>query len=380
MPRLRRRISAYDQLVNLLQRQPTLGVRSSTSVLQQAYSTPIPIAYLASTLAGITPETTVYEPTAGNAALLIAANPANVIANELNSAGEASAKQTRYTELRQRSYHQLTQQDASHHQLSQKVDVVITNPPFGVVHENGSVKRFAIPGNRRGTRQIDHAIAFKALEAMKDDDRAVLILGGKLGEDEDLRSNRYNAIESRGFFYALYQQYNVIQHFSIWGDLYRKQGAGFPIDVIVIVGQGQSQRDLPAAAVPTIYKSFDALKERLPNEPVHHRYPAGLQPVFPGLETPGGGRSEPLPGQNSQRNTAVDLARLQTPAGTANSMDDSPLTGAERRGSGADSSMTQAGIADPLRSGVAQPLRQPLRGQPDEGTGTPGLRSGQKPS
>ena len=45
---------AYDRLVELLNRQPTLGVRSSTSVLQQAYSTPIPIAYLASTLAGIT--------------------------------------------------------------------------------------------------------------------------------------------------------------------------------------------------------------------------------------------------------------------------------------------------------------------------------------
>jgi hypothetical protein len=96
---------AYDQLVDLLNRQPTLGVRSSTSVLQQAYSTPIPIAYLASTLAGITPETTVYEPTAGNGALLIGANPTNVIANELNS--------DRFTELKQRGYQQLTQHNAS---------------------------------------------------------------------------------------------------------------------------------------------------------------------------------------------------------------------------------------------------------------------------
>jgi hypothetical protein len=119
------------------------------------------------------------------------------------------------------------------------VDVVITNPPFGVVHEDGKVKRFELPGNRRGTRQVDQAIALRALECMKDDGQAVLILGGKLGEDEDLRSNRYNSIESRGFFYALYQQYNVTQHFSIWGDLYRKQGAGFPIDLIVIEGRGR---------------------------------------------------------------------------------------------------------------------------------------------
>jgi hypothetical protein len=50
---------AYDRLVKLLEQQPNLGVRTSTSIMQQAYSTPIPIAYLAASLAGITPETTV---------------------------------------------------------------------------------------------------------------------------------------------------------------------------------------------------------------------------------------------------------------------------------------------------------------------------------
>ncbi|MEM8809331.1 MAG: hypothetical protein AAGF01_25190, partial [Cyanobacteria bacterium P01_G01_bin.38] len=54
----------FDQLVDLLDRQPRLGVRTSTSVEQQAYSTPIPIGYLAATLAGIDENTTVYEPTA----------------------------------------------------------------------------------------------------------------------------------------------------------------------------------------------------------------------------------------------------------------------------------------------------------------------------
>jgi len=50
---------AYDRLVELLEQQPNLGVRTSTSVTQQAYSTPIPIAFLAASLAEITPETTV---------------------------------------------------------------------------------------------------------------------------------------------------------------------------------------------------------------------------------------------------------------------------------------------------------------------------------
>jgi hypothetical protein len=177
---------AYDQLVDLLERQPALGVRSSTSILQQAYSTPLPIAYLASTLAGITPETTVYEPTAGNGALLMTANPEKVIANEINP--------DRLTELSTRGYRQLTGHDASFYRPPEQVDRVICNPPFGSVHDAaGRVRRFAIPGNRRGTTQIDQAIALGALEAMKDDGRAVLILGGKLGEDEERRSNATTA-------------------------------------------------------------------------------------------------------------------------------------------------------------------------------------------
>jgi DNA polymerase I-like protein with 3'-5' exonuclease and polymerase domains/septum formation inhibitor MinC len=353
---------AYDQLVDLLNRQPVLGVRSSTSVLQQAYSTPIPIAYLASTLAGITPKTTVYEPTAGNGALLIAANPANVIANELN--------RDRFAELEKRGYRQLTQKDASHYRPNEQVDVVITNPPFGVVHgEDGSVKRFTIPGNRRGTRQIDHAIAFRALECLKENGQAVLILGGKLGEDEDLRSNRYNSIESRGFFYALYQQYNVTQHFSVWGDLYRKQGAGFPIDILVIQGREPSQRDLPAADVPTIYKSFDALKERLPDEPIHSRtdHRPGLQQLPLHLEAPGGRRSSLVSSQSSSGSNRIELAGLSTPGDAQNSMDDAQVDGRERRGSSTDSPQTRSSPQDVVYAGTTGSLR----GLPNEGIGTP---------
>ncbi|MBD1845696.1 hypothetical protein H6F89_20250 [Cyanobacteria bacterium FACHB-63] len=90
------REAVFDQLVDLYQRQPTLGTRSSTSVLQQAYSTPLPIASLAATLIGITSESTVYEPTAGNGALLLHTNPDHVTANELNP--------ERATELQHQGY------------------------------------------------------------------------------------------------------------------------------------------------------------------------------------------------------------------------------------------------------------------------------------
>lgn len=252
----------YDRLIELHDRQPALNVRSSTSVLQQAYSTPIPIAFLASTLAGITPDTTVYEPSAGHGALLGGTDPTQVTVNELNP--------DRAADLRAQGY-RVTEHDAAEYQPDRLHDVVIANPPFGVVRDGqGQRKRFRLPGNLRGTTQIDQAISFQALGAMKDDGRAVLILGGKLGVDAELRSERYNSLESRGFFYALYQQYAVTQHISIWGDLYRKQGAGFPIDLIVIEGRGRSERPLPAADVPIIYKSFAELKELIPHEPIHH--------------------------------------------------------------------------------------------------------------
>ena len=291
---------AYDQLVNLYRRQPRLGVRSSTSIQQQAYSTPIPIAYLASVLAGITLDKTVYEPTAGNGALLIGANPGLAIVNELNP--------DRAAELKNRGYRQLTQRDALTYQPDIQPDVVICNPPFGTIkNEQGRTRRFQIHDTK--TSQIDQVIALKALEVMKDEGQAVLILGGKLGKDAAARSERYNSRESRAFYYLLYRHYNVTQHLSISGELYTKQGAGFPIDLIVIHGKGQSQRPLPAADVPTFYDSYHSLKEILPNEPIRKLNPSRtlFQPAVSRL-------SESLEAQPDER--------LLHRSGTANAFPD----------------------------------------------------------
>ena len=243
-------LETYDQLLNLYERQPILGVRSSTSIRQQAYSTAIPIAYLASVLAGINYQTTVFEPSAGNGSLLIAANPANVSANELNA--------ERASQLRTQGF-MVTEHDAVTYLPDRLHDVVIANPPFGRVRG----RRFDLPGTSRGTSQIDQAISFQALKAMKANGRAVLILGGKPETDIAQRADAYNALETRRFFYLLYQKYGVEDHFTIAGDLYRKQGASWPIDLIVIKGAGQSRRSLPAVTPPRIYTSFDELRDKL---------------------------------------------------------------------------------------------------------------------
>lgn len=257
--------AAYDALVDLYDRQPNLSTRTSTSIEQQAYSTPAPLAFLASRAAGITPQSRVYEPSAGNGMLLIGADPANVTANELNG--------YRAAVLRQQGF-KVTQKDGADPaqgrtlRNTDPVDVVIANPPFGVVKmEDGSSRRFDMGDIQKGykTNEIDHAIALRALEAMADDGRAVLILGGinKLAKTDEARSDAYNGKAKQEFFKTLYDRYNVVDHYTAAGELYTKQGAGWPVDVITIAGRGKSSLPLPAVKPPKVYATWDALKAKL---------------------------------------------------------------------------------------------------------------------
>jgi hypothetical protein len=84
--------ATFDKLVKLYDSQPNLNVRTSTSIENQAYSTPAPLAFLADKLAGVDKSVTVYEPTAGNGMLLIAADPKKAIVNELNADRVAGLK------------------------------------------------------------------------------------------------------------------------------------------------------------------------------------------------------------------------------------------------------------------------------------------------
>jgi len=152
-------LAAYQRLVQLYGQQPTLGVRTSTSIEQQAYSTPVPLSYLASRLAGIGQNTTVYEPSAGNGSLLIDARATYVTANELNPARAASLREFLPGAT-------ITENDAAEFRPAGQFDVVIANPPFGPVKDDaGNTVRFQVDG-QYSTNEIDHAIAMKALDAM----------------------------------------------------------------------------------------------------------------------------------------------------------------------------------------------------------------------
>ncbi len=241
----------YASLVSLYERQPNLSSRTSTSVSEQAYSTPAPLAFVASELAGINENTTVYEPSAGNGMLLIKANPQKTSANELNP-DRANNLHTVMSGVG------VTNEDASRAAFAQNVDVVIANPPFGTVKDADEVTKTFQINDRYSTNELDHAIVFKSLEAMKDEGSAVLIVGGIQGTD-DVRSDKYNKGAKRKFYYSLYNEYNVVDHFTIDGKMYSRQGAAYPVDVIVIRGRGQSNLELPAASVPRTIENYEDL-------------------------------------------------------------------------------------------------------------------------
>ncbi len=246
----------FAKIVKLYEAQPNLATRTSTSVAEQAYSTPAPLAYVASRLAGISPGTHVLEPTAGNGMLLMEADPKLSVVNELNP--------TRAAALEAQGFRP-TVKDATSETLfadrAGQMDSVIANPPFGTVLAGGKPKTFAVDNWR--TDQVDHAIAMNALKAMKADGRAVLIVGGIKSEDLAERQKAYGGQSKRRFYFQLLENYNVTDIFTVSGDLYAKQGAGWPVDVIVIEGKGKSSRDVLTKSPPPILKSWDEVGAKL---------------------------------------------------------------------------------------------------------------------
>ncbi len=244
---------AFASLVDLYNRQPRLGSRTSASVAEQAYSTPAPLAYVASRLAGIDGKTTVLEPTAGNGMLLMQASPKLTTANEINP--------IRNGNLTAQGFKTKAEDAAAADFGAGKFDVVIANPPFGAVKDSGDSKVFDVAGLQ--TTQIDHAISLKALESMKPDGRAVLIIGGIKAESQVERAKGYMGKAKRTFFHTLLNNYNVSHIFTVSGDLYERQGAGWPVDVIVIDGKGKSALAPLTKEPPQLLHTWDEVGEQL---------------------------------------------------------------------------------------------------------------------
>ncbi len=308
----------YNELVELYNNQPLLNIRTSTSVANQAYSTPAPIAYLASELSRVTNKSVLWEPTAGNGMLTIGASLKNVKANELNNDRIVNLKALGLKP---------TQGDAltaikDGIIKAKSADAVVTNPPFGGLKEKADKDGYKIT-------KIDHLIAAEALEAMKDDGRATLIIGAN-------KVAKTMAETDRIFFNWLYSHYNVSDNFEIDGKLYNRQGAGWPIRVITIAGRSASNKLSPAASSIDRVGNWDELFTRY-EESIKHSdevvvstdSETGTTGVN-GSEDTGNGTNNgnTVPGSNGNANTRSPGER-----GGSNNTGSASNTGTKRPGS-----------------------------------------------
>ena len=283
-----------------------------------------------------------------------------------------------------------THHDASSYRPSQQVDVVIANPPFGRRRGENGTDRFKIGAADTPivTAELDQAIAWKALEAMKDDGKAVLIIGSELGDEKE-RQKRYNSLRVRKYFFNLYRQYHVTQHFTVEGRLYSRQGGRYPVDMIVIEGRKQQpyldpktdQRRLPGADPPQVYTSYAQLKAILPSQSYESRIDEhpGTPPLYPESESLGSqGERSPTRGTsaaaddgdsdarrvsstfrtstegNGKRIRAEPIAGVAGDGGVemlASVQGDSSVDGDERRGDSSNSSPEHLSENQPDRAG-----------------------------
>lgn len=272
----------YRQIVDLYSNQVNLSMRTSQSILLQQYSTPAPIGFLAGIYTGaFQDDVSVFEPSAGNGLLTIAADPKNVIVNEIDN--------TRRYNLETQNFREVLREDASEpfKEYIESFDCVITNPPFGKLGRPIEVHGYKI-------FDLDHYMALIALSTLKRDGRMALIIGGHNGFDD---KGRFEPKADLYFFNALFHFANVEDIININGKkLYSRQGTGFNTRLILINGRKSTptgNAPLKSEKYTEVVSSFDHLYERvmaLPGNAAHQT------------------ASTSLP-MNNRRNTARELLR-----------------------------------------------------------------------
>lgn len=229
--------------------QPTFSYTDSNKKLFQQYSTAAPIALLAGWYCDADRASSVFEPSAGNGLLTILSDYEKTVVNEIDH--------TRLANLNYQPFRKVLSMDASQGfpNFHKSFEVVLSNPPFGNLPErNTDFGGYII-------KKLDHVMVAHALDTMKDQGKAALIIGGHT------HFNEKGMIQShRTFFNWLYHNYHVADIINIDSrELYRKQGTAFPLRLILIGGRKK---------YPTGFAPLASEEMRIPVasfDELHHR-------------------------------------------------------------------------------------------------------------
>ena len=237
----------FELIKKLYENQPSLNQRDSERVMKQQYSTPAPYAFLADMYvkAGIEVKSAL-EPSAGNGMLTIGLPKDAVHVNDIDA--------QRLANLQRQGFKNITSQDGTQPFADKDVDVVVTNPPFGS----------ATPRDYDGytISSLEGQMAINALESMKDNGRAAIIIGGKT---EYAKNGSLNP-KDKALLGYLYSHYNVEDVINVDGSLYAKQGTTFPTRIILINGRRFDENAYPPVkdkARAEAVKSYDELYKRI---------------------------------------------------------------------------------------------------------------------
>ena len=241
----------FAKIKLLYNRQPSLNQRDSERVMKQQYSTPAPYAFLADMYVkgnGKVIESAL-EPSAGNGMLTIGLPMDKVHVNDIDA--------QRLANLRRQGFKNVTSQDGTQPFADKDVDVVVTNPPFGS----------ATPKEYDGYKisSLEGQMAINALDSMKDNGRAAIIIGGKT---EYAKNGSLNP-KDKAFLGYLYSHYNVEDVINVDGSLYAKQGTSYPTRIILINGRRLNENAFPPvkdkARAETV-KDYDELYKRIEDD------------------------------------------------------------------------------------------------------------------
>lgn len=241
----------FERIKTLYENQPSLNQRDSERVMKQQYSTPAPYAFLADMYVKGKGKVidSALEPSAGNGMLTIGLPMDKVHVNDIDA--------QRLANLRRQGFKNVTSQDGTQPFADKDVDVVVTNPPFGS----------ATPKEYDGYKisSLEGQMAINALESMKDDGRAAIIIGGKT---EYAKNGSLNP-KDKAFLGYLYSHYNVEDVINVDGSLYAKQGTSYPTRIILINGRRLNENAFPPvkdkARAETV-KDYDELYKRIEDD------------------------------------------------------------------------------------------------------------------
>ena len=256
----------YEAIKKVYENQPILGERTSETIKNQAYSTPLPIAFLLNEHLGIDTKTSVLGLTAGNGMLLVGANINAAAANDIDPT-------YRGKHLADLGF-TVTNEDAlkfmdTHESYTGKFDVVVENPPFGKAPETKTYDGFPVS-------KLEHQIILENLKGMKDKGEAAFIIGGHNFKDGKMTET------DRIFLNYLYSHYNISHNIDVNGDVYSRMGTKFPIRIITIAGKKQVPDKVFAPSNASRVESaqtFDDIRQILSRESEVTRGDNGDQPT-----------------------------------------------------------------------------------------------------